>query len=170
MRLVVLLLVAAMGTFVLVGPGINVAQAYFGFQAPTPGQEPLITVTDTGPHHPAFEAVFFQLAEVGTEPFEVRIYISEVIDTTQQVESEEVAVEAFAQPVAEFGLHQPVLPLLVVVEGPSVETSGHIDSSPGRQARFHPEADRSCGIGKQVGLDRPILRGQGKAGKQHQQD
>ena len=72
------------------------------------------------------------------------------------VKSEEMAVETLAEPVAHFGLYEPVFPP-GVAEFPRVVIARYVQRHAAAERRFDAQVDRSRGIVEQVALDSPFL-------------
>ena len=96
--LIVLHLLAAVGTFVLVSTGIYVAQSQLCLQTPMARQYPLIAVAHTDSCHPAFITVVLQRAEVCAEKLEIGIHIAYIVYTAHQMSPEKMSVETLAEP------------------------------------------------------------------------
>ena len=76
------------------------------------------------------------------------------------MDAEEMAVEAFAEPVAELRHHQPVLELLVLllVERPRVIAAREFESRLLAQPELHPDVWSRCSPIKKIGFGRNVLR------------
>lgn len=83
-----------------------------------------------------------------------------IIKCIPGMNAEEMAVEAFAEPVAELRHHQPVLELLVLllVERPRVITACEFECRLLAQPELHTDVWSRCSPIKKIGLGRNVLR------------
>jgi len=90
-------------------------------------------------------------AEIGAE-----IDPSRIVFGVMGMQSEKVAVETLAQPIAHFGLYEPVFQP-GVAELPGVVIARHVERDPAAERRLDAQIDRGRSIVEQVALDGPSL-------------
>ena len=67
-----------------------------------------------------------------------------------------MTLEAAAEPVADFGLDDPVHEF-VMVDGPEVELTGSVESPFGREANLEADVWAEEGVADEVGFERDLL-------------
>ena len=80
----------------------------------------------------------------------------DVVFRIMRMEAEKMAIELFTEPIAHFGLHQPVFPPRIA-ELPRVVVSRYVQRDPRSQRRLDAKVDRGRGIVERIALDRPFL-------------
>ena len=134
---------------------IGIACSHFGFEAPAAVEHELVAQSDTCADEPAFVAVLFEGVEDAAGEFHVR----NVEAAGVGVDAEEEAVEAFARPVAPFGLDGNVLELFVggFVEVEGIESHLHVKGLLLVQAELEAEVGRGGRVVEQIVLDHDLL-------------
>ena len=128
---------------------IDIADADGGFYAPVFAQEPLVAVSDAYAGTPSFKAGGFGF----WKSVENEVGSSDVVLPSDGVKPEEVAVELVAEPVAGFGLREPMSPFLHFGDVPHVDVPIDVQTPVFCQAEFKTEVHGCRGIVEQVGLD-----------------
>lgn len=103
--------------FVIVEAGIPKADACL--QLPSARQVPLVAIAYAGAVEPSLAVVLLQRMTAEGQTPQVEL-------PAVQVDAEIMSFVRIAQPVAHFGLHQPVLPLLFA-QGPAVVVAGEVE-------------------------------------------
>lgn len=147
---------AALDTRKYIIAGINPAYAEFEFEIPVHAQQPCMTVGDTQTGAPALIAAVDEFSEVAAEEFDAVFYLSEIILSSDGMESEEVAGETFAEPVACLWLHEPMFPF-VIVDIPEIDLSGHVERPFGCNSNLDSEVGREKSVTDEIRLDSDVL-------------
>lgn len=116
-------LASATGTLIDVVVDMDPAYGYLGLDVPVTAEEPGVAITDAGPGAPALIAVVAELGEVDAEDVACESDMSYVVFTPYCMDGEEVTGRGLAEPVAGFGLDEPVFPAALVGDIPCVEVA-----------------------------------------------
>ncbi len=116
-----------MGTGIHVVAGINPAEAYLSLKVPVAVNDPGISVGYAKSTVPSLIAFVAEIAEIGAEHFEVKIYVADVVLTSESMSAHKMSLKRLTEPIAGFWLDHPVFPL-VVVDRPCVQVTGKIDT------------------------------------------
>ena len=142
---------SAVATLKHIAACVHPAQTYFGLDVPVAVDNPRIAVCDTCAAHPALVTVIFEFIEIRTQKFKRQIQVSPVVLASEQMRTKEVARPRLTEPVAGFGLNQPVLPA-AVVDGPGVQVGTEVEGPFGSHPKLNSAIERQSGIVKQIGL------------------
>lgn len=113
-------LCAALGAGVDIGACVNPSEAYLSLDVPVFSEYPGVSVGESGAKHPSLIAVVGEVGKVGSEKLDVVVEITHIVLARDGVDTEEMTLEAIAQPIPRLGLQEPVFPL-VLVDSPCVE-------------------------------------------------
>lgn len=142
---VAVLVEEAVAAAVVVVGAVGVADADLEFEVPVLVENPLVTVGDAGADVPSLEVTALVLPlDVGEWAAEGQghVEIAEVILAAEEVDTDEVSSELFAEPVAVFGHDVPELEV-GFAELPGVKRAGELESTLAADAEF--DADVGCG-------------------------
>lgn len=148
-------MVATMRAIVFIVIAMRPTQAQRVFQAPPGREDVVVSIRQAGTEVLAFVAV----ALVGGEDTKEGggVDVAGVEYTAQEVGTDEVAVEGFAEPVAHFGLKHPVLPLLVVAKRKGVVVTREIDRPLRGKPCLYPEVQGGGRVVNKIALQSYIL-------------
>ena len=137
---------SALGARIFVKAGVYPSQANLSLDVPVVTEYPSIAVSYTGTDSPSLETVVGELGEIATEEVDAVFDVTEVVDTSEDVCSQEVTGEAFAEPIAAFGLYDPVFPF-VAVDSPEVAFACDVKAPFGCQTDFYSDVGRQQTVG-----------------------
>ena len=120
-------LVAAFGAGIRVETGVDPSYGELRLKVPVVGKYPVVAISKAETGTPALVAAVGEIGKVAAQEFDIVADVAEVVFTADSMESEEMACEAFTEPITEFGLHKPVLPQ-VAVDVPEIKLAGDIES------------------------------------------
>lgn len=112
--LVLLDLLSASGATEAVETGVGPTYSDLPLYVPVLGYCPCISVGDTETSEPSLVAGILKFLEVCSQERERDVDTADVILSAEQVRTDEVSGESVAEPVSDFRLHDPMLPLAVV--------------------------------------------------------
>ena len=144
---------AASGAPEPVVAGVGIAEADFGFEVPVAVENPCVAVCHARTDEPTLVAVVLEFAGIGSEQVDHAVETAHVVQACVHVRSEKMAGKAVAEPIARFGLQDPVLPPAVVRKRPAVELPRGVERPSGCQTHLGSEIDVEECVGEQVGLD-----------------
>ena len=103
------------------------AYAELGLDVPVLGEKPAVAVGYAKAGKPTLIATVLQFARVGAQKVDAVLPVGHVELTAHEVSSDKVSGSCFAEPVAGFGLHEPVLVLATPGESPQIELARDVE-------------------------------------------
>ena len=108
--------------------GIGPADTDFGLDVPMLGEHPGMSVGDACSGKPSLIAGILQMGEVCAEKIEVgEAYRTYIILTAMEFQTDEIAVQGLAEPIAHLRLGEPVFPPFATRERPVIKVGIEID-------------------------------------------
>ena len=114
--------------------GAYVSDACAEFQIPSGPYQPLVAVADSCSVIPSLMPGVAAVSEQSERSAD----IPDIEFSPMHVQTEEMSVEFFTEPVAGFRLNEEVLPFHVVLEIPAVPVPGYVQCPFGRKSKFDP--------------------------------
>ena len=135
---------------------IDPSNADLGLDIPVGMYRPCIAIGHARAGSPALVAHILQFCEIGAQKFSTVLPVSEIELSAESMQTEEMTGETSAEPVASFGLDEPVLPA-AVFDRPCVELATHVERPFRGQSDLKSEVGRQRGVGDKVGLQCEVL-------------
>jgi hypothetical protein len=136
---------------------VDIAYTEFELEIPVLAENECVTIGDTCTYSPTLIAVVGEILVRGTQEGDVVLQTSYIILTSEGVESDEVAREAVAEPVASLGLSHPMTPSCTLFYGPSIQVARDVECPSRSKAHLYTEVNGCGSVVEEVCLDGDIL-------------
>ena len=123
---------------------MSVSETDRSFQTPTLVQNPMVTVSNTGPEQIPLVTLVFPPKHLDPAHIKLRV---------KSVYAKEMSIKPITQPIPQFRLYQPMFKLFIPRPVPRVVISRDIHREFSRQGKFHPQIrSHRCPV-KRIRLD-----------------